>query len=59
MLVSDFDYNLPPELIAQKPAGKRGRDRYPCLILNTRTVNAKTKEIMFAMMTGIELMDKP
>ncbi|MBO4404412.1 MAG: S-adenosylmethionine:tRNA ribosyltransferase-isomerase, partial [Treponema sp.] len=27
MLLSDFDFELPKELIAQKPSGVRGEDR--------------------------------
>jgi S-adenosylmethionine:tRNA ribosyltransferase-isomerase len=35
LLVKDFDYNLPPELIAQKPA--RPRDHSRLLLLNKKT----------------------
>lgn len=35
MKTSDFDYELPPELIAQTPAEKRDRSRLLCLDKNT------------------------
>ncbi len=31
MLVRDFDFDLPPELIAQEPAAERGTARLLCL----------------------------
>ncbi len=38
MLVSDFDYELPPELIAQKPLLERGQSRMMVLHRETREI---------------------
>lgn len=41
MLVSEFDYNLPEELIAQKPAGKRTQSKMMVLDKSAKTLEHK------------------
>lgn len=42
MKVTDFDYNLPEELIAQTPIQKRDASRLMVLDRQTKTINHKT-----------------
>jgi S-adenosylmethionine:tRNA ribosyltransferase-isomerase len=41
MLLSDFDYKLPEELIAQTPADKRENSRMMVLGVNDKTIQHK------------------
>jgi S-adenosylmethionine:tRNA ribosyltransferase-isomerase len=42
---SDFDYTLPPELIAQEPAAERGQSR---LLVVPRTADAPFRDLIFS-----------
>ena len=44
MRLSDFDYNLPKELIAQYPSKTRGKDRLLVLDRNKKTFEEKDFE---------------
>ncbi len=53
MNVSDFDYNLPEELIAQVPIEKRDESRLMVLNRNTKTIEHKVfKDILEYLKPG-------
>lgn len=49
MLVSDFDYELPPELIAQQPAAERGASR----LLHLDAASGTLKDLAFSDLPGL------
>jgi len=49
MLVSDFDYVLPPELIAQQPAAERGASR----LLHLDAASGALKDLAFSDLPGL------
>ena len=49
MLVSEFDYELPPELIAQQPAAQRGASR----LLYLDAASGELKDLAFSDLPGL------
>ena len=56
MLVADFDYHLPPELIAQMPAARRDESRMLVLERNTGTIRDMMFRDILTLLGGNDLL---